>query len=111
MGFRVAGSQCAGGNSVEIGFFAEPSCCCKKGSKGPVKSCDDFSCVMPRGAMAQSNFNSPTQQISQAANDPAGFPSFAEVIRPVILESIPHVTLPPPISGRDIGILHQTFLI
>ncbi|WP_157600564.1 hypothetical protein [Rufibacter sp. DG15C] len=66
---------------------------------------------MPRGAMAQNNFNSPTQQIAQAANDPAGFPSFAAAIRPVILESIPHVTLPPPISGRDIGILYQTFLI
>ena len=111
MGFRVAVTQCTEGKGSSIGFFSEPGCCCKKASKKPMKSCNDLSCVMQRGSAAQTNLNSPTQQVAKAAQEPVTYPDFAERIRPSLLEVVPHFTLPPPVSGRRIGILHQTFLI
>ncbi|RNI24080.1 hypothetical protein [Rufibacter latericius] len=111
MGFRVAVSQCSGGKGTSIGFFAEPGCCCKKASKKPMKSCNDLSCVMQRGVASHTNLNAPAQQVAKVAKEPGTYPDFTEHIRPSILETIPHFTLPPPVPGRLIGILHQTFII
>ncbi|WP_157593308.1 hypothetical protein [Rufibacter tibetensis] len=76
-----------------------------------MKSCNDLSCVMQRGSATQTNLNSPTQQVAKVAQEPVTYPDFSERIRPSLLEAVPHFTLPPPVPGRLIGILHQTFLI
>jgi hypothetical protein len=111
MGFRVSISHCAGEKSNSISLFADPSCCCGKAANSPKKSCQDMSCIMPRGVASQINFNSATQQAAKFVKEPVTYPSFTENIRPAILETLPHFTLPPPVSGRTIGILHQTFII
>lgn len=70
-----------------------------------------MSCVMQRAGASTTNLNSPVQQMAKLVKEPVSYPDFTEHIRPSILETIPHFTLPPPVPGRLIGILHQTFLI
>lgn len=111
MGFRVTISHCSGEKGSSISLYADPSCCCGKAAKSPSKSCQDMSCVMQRGIAPQTNFNASTQQVAKLVKKPVSYPSFTENIRPAILERTPHFTLPPPVSGRSIGILHQTFII
>ncbi len=76
-----------------------------------MEACHDLSCVMQRGVATQATFTAATQQIAKVEKEPITFPDFAERMRPSILETEPHFTLPPPSSGRFIGILYQTFLI
>lgn len=111
MGFRVTISHCSDEKGSSISLFSDPSCCCAKDAKTTRKSCSDMSCVMQRGVASQISLNSSTQQAAKFVKEPATYPSFTESIRPAILETLPHFTLPPPISGRSIGILHQTFII
>jgi len=111
MGFRVTVSHCSGEKGTSISLFSDPSCCCGKAAKTTGKSCNDMSCVMQRGIATQTNFNSSTQQEAKLVKEPVSYPSFTQSIRPAILERTPHFTLPPPASGRFIGILHQTFII
>ncbi|KAA5542027.1 hypothetical protein [Adhaeribacter rhizoryzae] len=111
MGFRVTIAHCSGEEGGSISLFADPSCCCGKAAKSPRKSCQDMTCVMQRGVASPINFNSATQQAAKFAKEPVTYPSFTASIRPAILETLPHFTLPPPMSGRSIGILHQTFII
>ncbi|MBA9079113.1 MULTISPECIES: hypothetical protein [Rufibacter] len=110
-GFRVNISHCPGKEDSSISLFSSPTCCCGKAAKTPKKSCNDMSCVMQRGVATQTNFNSATQQVAKFVKEPVLSPNFTETIRPAILEAEPHFTLPPPVSGRFIGILHQTFII
>ena len=110
-GFRVNISQCSGKEGSSISLFSSPTCCCGKAAKTPKKSCNDMSCVMQRGVATQTNFKSPSQQVAKFVNEPVSFPNFTEIIRPALLETEPHFTLPPPASGRFIGILNQTFII
>ena len=111
MGFRVTISHCSGEEGNSISLFADPSCCCGKAANKSKKSCQDMSCIMQRGVGSHINSNSATQQAAKFAKVPVTYPSFTETIRPAILETLPHFTLPPPVSGRSIGILHQTFII
>ena len=110
-GFRVAISHCSDEKGRSIGLFAEPTCCCNKESKAPTKTCNDLLCVVQRGDATQTNFSSAIQQVAKFAKQPVTYLNFTQSIRPALLERTPPFTLPPPISGRFIGILHQTFII
>ncbi|MFC6997052.1 hypothetical protein [Rufibacter roseus] len=113
-GFRVSVKQCAGGKgATSISFFGEPSCCCGKKAETTKKNCSDVTCVMLRGAATQVNFNAPTQQIAKhepkqvyATSSVSVFPKAR-----TFSHKFPSVPMPPPMSGRHLGILYQTFLI
>ncbi|PIQ22956.1 MAG: hypothetical protein COW65_00120 [Cytophagales bacterium CG18_big_fil_WC_8_21_14_2_50_42_9] len=111
MGFRVSISHCSEEEGNSFSLFADPSCCCSKAAKTASKSCQDMSCIMQRGIASQTNLNSSAQQVAKFVKEPVTYPSFTAIIRPAILETLPHFTLPPPVSGRFIGILHQSFII
>ncbi|WP_210462809.1 hypothetical protein [Rufibacter roseolus] len=111
-GFRVDPMRCAGKkDGVALSLSMDSGCCCSKKAKEKQAPCNDATCVMQRSVASTSNFSLSAQQVVKAVAKPATYPSFAQSIRPVLLETLPRVTLPPPISGRDIGILHQSFLI
>lgn len=110
-GFRVSIAHCSEEEGSSISLFADPTCCCDKADKALSKSCQDMSCIMQRGVASQTNFNSATQQAAKFVKQPVTYPSFTVSIRPALLETIPHFSLPPPVSGRFLGILHQTFII
>ena len=110
-GFRVRVAHCAGEKSIAISFASDSDCCCAKDAKTTRNPCGDMPCIIQQGVTYSTNFNSTTQQIAKFAKEPVSFPDFSESIRPAILERTPHFTLPPPVSGRFIGILHQTFII
>jgi hypothetical protein len=110
-GFRVREAHCAGEKSISISFASDSNCCCAKDAKTTSKPCGNMSCIIQQGIAYSATFNSPTQQVAKFAKEPISYPDFTESIRPAILERTPHFTLPPPVSGRFIGILHQTFII
>ncbi|WP_345161345.1 hypothetical protein [Nibribacter koreensis] len=113
MGFKVAVTQCAGKGETSIGFFSEPGCCCKKAAKEPMKECGDMSCVMQRSVALQSTFGSSSRQVAKAVKvqEQIASTDYTYSIRLVVLQALPVVILPPPITGRDLSILHQTFLL
>lgn len=111
MGFRVNVPHCSEEQSSLISLFSAPSCCCGKTEKASAKACNEMACVFQQSAATQNNFSSSTQQLAKFVKEPANYPIFTQTIRPVILARLPHFTLPPPISGRFLGILHQTFII
>jgi len=114
-GFRVNLQNCTGVKGRTISFVTDPACCCDHASKSAQSHhdnpCNDITCVVPGVIAVQTQFRSGTEQVSQALKEPVTYPDFSDNIRPALLETTPHFTLPPPISGRLIGILHQTFII
>ncbi|KAA3440282.1 hypothetical protein [Rufibacter hautae] len=111
-GFRVDPMRCAGKKSgAALSLSMESGCCCSKKAKEKQAPCNDATCVMQRSVASTSTFSASSQQVVKTATKPVIYPSFTQSIRPVLLETLPQVALPPPISGRDIGILHQRFLI
>jgi len=111
MGFRVNEPHCAQEKDVASSLFAKPACCCHKETETSRKACADLACITQQGTTYQVIQNSSTHQAAKFLKVPATYPGFSTSIRPAILEAIPHFTLPPPTSGRFIGILHQTFII
>jgi hypothetical protein len=111
MGFRMNVPHCSDEKGGFVSLFADPGCCCDKAAKAPAKSCQEMACVLQQSVVYQTNFNSATQQAAKFLKEPAKYPVFAEAIRPVLLEKFPHFTLPPPVTGRTIGILHKTFIV
>lgn len=110
-GFKVRFSHCSDEKGSSLSFFSDPTCCCHKAAKVPSKSCNDMSCIIQGGVATTNNFNSSTQQVAKFLKEPVKYPDFTESIRPALLKTIPHFTLPPPVTGRYIGILNQTFII
>lgn len=111
MGFRVNVPHCTDEKGGLVSLVAEPNCCCDKAAKAPIKSCQDMACVPQLSVVYQTGIESASQQAAKFVKVPATYPGFSEAIRPVLLAKIPYFTLPPPVSGRTIGILHQTFII
>ncbi|MDB5261226.1 MAG: hypothetical protein JWQ14_507 [Adhaeribacter sp.] len=111
MGFSVREPHCEEERSQAINLFAAPGCCCDTPAAEASKPCPDLTCVMQRGLASQTTFTAATNPTAKFLKAPLTYPSFTESIRPAILETIPHFTLPPPASGRFIGILHQSFII
>ncbi|GEO04998.1 hypothetical protein AAE02nite_26620 [Adhaeribacter aerolatus] len=113
MGFRVNLEECHGHEAKYISFFGGPDCCCDKGDKSKPKenTCGDLTCVVQAQYQSQTNHNTSTDQADKAVKAKTAHLIYTQIIRPVLQEQIPHFTLPPPRSGRSIGILHQTFII
>jgi len=110
MGFRVNIPHCAA-EKVTYSLFSKPACCCHEEADINPEACRDMTCGPQQGTVYQVNLNTTIQQAAKFFKEPATYLSFTASIRPAILASIPHFTLPPPVSGRCIGILHQTFII
>jgi len=111
-GFRMDFAPCAGDKAPSFGLLASSGCCCGDAAKTPRKSCQEMSCALPQSVFAQTGQNVSTQQVARKAVDaPAVLVAFTERIRPILLAKVPQRSLPPPVSGRTIGILHQTFLL
>ncbi|KAA5544858.1 hypothetical protein [Adhaeribacter rhizoryzae] len=114
MGFRVNTEECRGHATKTITFFGEPGCCCENESKTAQpkeNTCNELTCVVQASLQSQLNLNSATQSAAKALKAVPVYPTFTQVIRPVLQEKTPYFTLPPPRSGKTIGILYQTFLI
>ena len=111
MGFRVNIPHCSKEKGAAYSLFAKPDCCCGKNAESNSQACTDMACVTQQGASYQVNQNTANQQAVKFIKAPITYPGFTASIRPTILATIPYFTLPPPISGRFIGILHQTFII
>lgn len=111
MGFRINVPHCSKEQGNLIRLFSALSCCCGETEKNTKKACNDMACVLQQSAATQNSFSSSTQQLTKFVKEPVHYPVFTQTIQPVLLATLPHFTLPPPISGRFIGILHQTFII
>ena len=114
MGFRVNLEECHGHQKKQILFLGAPDCCCKKERKeaeAKEDTCRDLTCVVQANYQSQSEINSATRQSTKDFKTVISYRVYTQIIRPVLQEKIPHFTLPPPPSGREIGILHQTFII
>jgi hypothetical protein len=113
-GFRVNLDSCHGAQAGLISFSASPACCCgdsDKEQKSAASSCNNMTCIVQTGFTAYSASHTTTEQAGKSLTAPLAHADFGQTIRPALLEKIPHFTLPPPLTGRFIGILHQTFLI
>lgn len=113
-GFRMIQQHCPGDQKSLMNFIGNAPCCCDKPGQNqpaPDSACQDMTCIVQAGFTAYSSPQSSTKQTSKCLQAPAAEALFTQTIRPALLERIPHVTLPPPASGRFRGILHQTFII
>ncbi|WP_156180648.1 hypothetical protein [Rufibacter radiotolerans] len=112
-GFRVDLSHCAGEKDASFSLLASSDCCCGKAAKTPKKPCKDMTCALPQAVFTQASHQyAPAQQLAQkAVKQPLVLATFPEHIWPALLEKLPHSSLPPPVSGRTLGILYQNFLI
>jgi len=111
MGFRVNIPHCADEKEVTYSLFSKPACCCGEEADTNTAACRDMTCAPQQGTVYQVDSNTTIQQAAKFFKEPARYLSFTESIRPAILERVPHFILPPPVSGRFIGILYQTFII
>jgi len=114
MGFRVNIEECHGHATKTITFFGEPGCCCEKDSKttsAKKNTCNELTCIVQSNLQSQVNPNATTEIAAKALKVVPVYPTFTQVIRPVLQEKIPYFNLPTPPSGKTIGILYQTFLI
>lgn len=114
MGFRVNIEECHGHTTKNISFFGEPNCCCDKEGKttsSKENTCNGLTCIVQASFQSQLNQNTVTENATKALRAVPVYQDFTQVIRPVLQEKTPYFVLPPPRSGRTIGILHQTFLI
>jgi hypothetical protein len=113
-GFRVNLNSCHGANAGVMSAAASPACCCDqaaKKQKPDTSPCNDMTCIVQTGFAAYYTQNTSTEQIAKFLREPGTYADFSQTIRPALLEKTPHFTLPPPLSGRFIGILHQTFIV
>jgi hypothetical protein len=113
-GFRVNLDSCHGADGGLISFSASPACCCDKSAeaqKSPPGSCNDLSCIVQAGFSPYPTQQVTSEQAARCLKAPVAYVDFSQAIRPALLERTPHFTLPPPVSGRFIGILHQTFIV
>ena len=113
-GFRVNLDSCHGADAGVISFSASPACCCDKAAeeqKSTPSSCNDITCIVQAGFAAYPSQHTSTEQTARFIKEPKSYAGFSQAIRPALLEKTPHFTLPPPLTGRFIGILHQTFIV
>jgi len=108
MGMRVKLDDCHGEQEINISLSGSKACCCEE--TAPATACHDITCIAPAFASTFNYKGGAEQQVIALKSMPATT-AFSRVIRPVLLAKIPHFTLPPPASGRFLGILHQTFII
>jgi hypothetical protein len=114
MGFQVNIEECRGHKEKQISFFGKPVCCCDTNPKEPESknnSCRDITCFVQGNNQILDNINPAKEQSSETVKAAPVNREYARIIRPVLQEKIPHFTLPPPLSGRFIGILHQKLII
>jgi hypothetical protein len=113
-GFRLNLEHCSMEKGKKTGFFSKSACCCDKSKashQSPDTGCQDMTCLPQPCFAAYPAEHTSTAQTTRFGKEPAAYASFSQSIRPALLEEMPHFTLPPPASGRFLGILHQTFLI
>ena len=113
-GFRVSQENCHKGKGEMISFSAKSACCCGEsttGQKSPESACQNMACILQVSFSASPSQNTSTEQTIKSLKEPVVYADFTQSIRPTLLEKMPHFTLPPPVSGRFLGILHQTFII
>jgi hypothetical protein len=113
-GFRLNVVNCQMGKGEKISFFSKSACCCDKSAakhQSPENGCQEMTCLLQVGFTAYPSAHTSTQQTIRFLQEPAAYAGFAQSIRPALLEKTPHFTLPPPVSGRFLGILHQTLII
>lgn len=111
-GFKLTVPQCAADKGSSVGFFSASSCCCIKVTKEPANSCESMDCVLQRGLATPTVFTGTSeQQVVQLKKENIQYPDFSAGLWTVVPENFPSFTFPPPVSGRFLGILHQTYLI
>jgi hypothetical protein len=112
-GFRVEVSHCAKGMDLSVGLATATGCCCGKAAKVPAKPCKAMTCALPQAVFThQASAAAATQPVAKkAVKEQMVVTAFMGSIRPALLDKLPLISLPPPASGRTLGILHQTFLI
>lgn len=113
-GFRVNLQHCATGKEGKKDLAKATSCCCAKAhkkTKSQDYSCNNFYCLVQPGPVSLFKVPSSAEQRVKFSEEIPSYLSFTQHIRPAILATIPHFTLPPPVSGRFIGILLQIFII
>lgn len=113
VGFRMNTELC----QMEQGGMSpasKSSCCCDPsggGHQAPDKACQDMTCLLQVAYSAYPASSTSTEQTDRLKQEPVAYTNFTACIRPTLLEEMPHFTLPPPVSGRLLGIFHQTFII
>jgi hypothetical protein len=70
-----------------------------------------MTCIVQVGFSVYPSQPTSTEQSQKLLKEPVAGADFTQSIRPALLERTPHFTLPPPLSGRFLGILHQMFII
>ncbi|WP_026462562.1 hypothetical protein [Adhaeribacter aquaticus] len=114
MGFRVSMEKCSRNKHTTIRLIRGAACCCKKTDKNHApqkKSCGDMVCFTQSQTPYAQGQTKPTAQVDKIVSAKTSQILFEQVIRPELLDKTPHFNLPPPPSGRYLGILHQQFII
>ena len=114
VGFRVNSHYCPITKERSIHFFSQPDCCCgvPSNSDGYNKPCCKNLSYYYKADLQ--SLDKDTKQVAKAFKHLAGNQDavyFQVHIRPVAIAKEPFYTLPPPRSGRTIGILYQIFLL
>lgn len=114
VGFKVDSHYCPITKQKTFHFFSQPDCCCigTTTTNGYNKSCCENLSAYYKADL-QSLEKSSKQEfkifMNLAGNQATVY--YQVYIRPVLRAKEPLYSLPPPKSGRTIGILHQTFII
>jgi hypothetical protein len=114
VGFRMNLEKCHMGKGEMTSSSSTSACCCGDSAQdhqSPESACQDMTCLLQNGFFGYSTPTNSTEQTTRVLKEPVAYADFAQSIRPALLEKTPHFTLPPPVSGRFLGILHQTFII
>ncbi len=114
VGFKVNSHYCPITKEKTTHFFLQPNCCCVETTNGEGYK---KSCCENISSYYRADLQSIEKDTKQEAKIFKHLPGkqdavyFQVHIRPVTLAKEPFYTLPPPSSGRTIGILNQTFII
>ena len=114
MGFRLNIEECHGQSESNITYFGAPDCCCdKNGSKSDSNDnpCSAITCILQGTIQSENRINTVTTEFSENLKAVTISRAFVQVIRPALQEKTPYYILPPPHSGRFLGILHRKLII
>ncbi len=114
VGFKVDRHYCPITKERTTHFFAQPDCCCGNTSvsDSSKKTCCDNQFGYYRTDFQNlENYNKQTAKALKHLPAKQNAVYFQVNIKPLALAKEPYYTLPPPQSGRVIGILNQVFIV
>ncbi len=114
VGFKVNRHYCPITKERTVHFFSQQNCCCVTTTPGNGYNkpcCENQSSYYKAHLQSLEKNSKQVAKVFEHLSGKQGIAYFQVYIRPVSLAKEPFYTLPPPKSGKTIGILHQIFII